>query len=120
MTDDILSQVKQAEIEADKMLDSAKEEAHKLVEEAKIRADNSYREKLDSAKNEAKNIVDEAKAKALEESKPVIDEAAGAELFVALPCSGYVVTENESADALQKAEAKLIALLTAFDYETQK
>lgn len=75
MTDDILSQVKQAEIEADKMLDSAKDQAHKLVEEAKIRADNSYREKLDSAKKEAKDIVDAAKAKAIEESKPVIDEA---------------------------------------------
>lgn len=75
MTDDILSQVKQAEIEADKMLDSAKDQAHKLVEEAKIRADNSYRDKLDSAKKEAKDIVDAAKAKAIEESKPVIDEA---------------------------------------------
>ena len=75
MTDDILSQVKQAEIEADKMLDSAKDQAHKLVEEAKIRADNSYRDKLDSAKKEAKNMVDAAKAKAIEESKPVIDEA---------------------------------------------
>lgn len=75
MTDDILSQVKQAEIEADKMLDSAKDQAHKLVEEAKIRADNSYREKLDSAKKEAKNMVDAAKAKALEESKPVIERA---------------------------------------------
>ena len=75
MTDDILSQVKQAEIDADKMLDSAKDQAHKLVEEAKIRADNSYREKLDSAKKEAKNMVDAAKAKALEESKPVIERA---------------------------------------------
>lgn len=75
MTDDILSQVKKAEIEADKMLDLAKDQAHKLVEEAKIRADNSYREKLDSAKKEAKNIVDEAKAKALEESKPVLEKA---------------------------------------------
>ena len=75
MTDDILSQVKQAEIDADKMLDMAKEEAHKLVEEAKIRADNSYKEELNRAKNEAKNMVDEAKAKALEESKPVIERA---------------------------------------------
>lgn len=75
MTDDILSQVKQAEIDADKKLDMAKEEAHKLVEEAKIRADNSYRDKLDEAKKEAKNIVDAAKAKANEESRPVIEKA---------------------------------------------
>lgn len=75
MTDDILSQVKQAEQKADDLLDLAKEEAHKLVEEAKIRADNSYKEEVSRAKTEANNILDEAKAKALEESKPVIEKA---------------------------------------------
>ncbi len=50
----------------------------------------------------------------------MVDETAGAELFVTLPCSGYMVTETESADALQKAEERLIELLSAFDYENQK
>lgn len=63
----------------------------------------------------AKLIDDSEKQRA----KPVIDETAGAELFVTLPCSGYIVTETESADALEKAEERLIELLSAFDYENQ-
>lgn len=52
-------------------------------------------------------------------AKPIIDETAGADLFVTLPCSNYVVTESESADALSKAEAKLIEMLSKFEYENQ-
>lgn len=63
----------------------------------------------------AKLIDDGEKPKA----KPIVDETAGAELFVTLPCSSYIVTENESADALQKAEGRLVELMTAFDYENQ-
>jgi len=63
----------------------------------------------------AKLIDDGEKPKA----KPIIDETAGADLFVTLPCANYIVTESESADALQKAEAKLIELLSDFDYENQ-
>jgi hypothetical protein len=60
-------------------------------------------------------LVDESDKKA----KPIIDETAGADLFVTLACSGYIVTENESANALSKAEEKLIALMEQFDYENQ-
>lgn len=63
----------------------------------------------------AKLVDDGEKPKA----KPIVDETAGADLFVTLPCSSYIVTENESADALQKAEAKLIEMMMAFDYENQ-
>lgn len=63
----------------------------------------------------AKLIEDGDKPKA----KPIIDETAGADVFVTLPCSGYLVTVNESADALDKAEQKLINLMLAFDYENQ-
>ena len=70
---------------------------------------------LDKMKKERRGR-DEKKTKA----KPMVDETAGAELFVTLPCSGYMVTETESADALQKAEERLIELLSAFDYENQK
>jgi len=63
----------------------------------------------------AKLIEDVEKLKA----KPIIDETAGAEVFVTLSCSNYVVTVNESADALEKAEQKLIELMMAFDYENQ-
>ena len=63
----------------------------------------------------AKLIDDGVKPKA----KPIVDETAGADLFVTLPCSSYIVTENESADALQKAEERLIQLMQEFDYENQ-
>jgi hypothetical protein len=63
----------------------------------------------------AKLVDDGEKPKA----KPIVDETAGADLFVTLPCSSYIVTENESADALQKAEAKLIEMMMDFNYENQ-
>ena len=53
------------------------------------------------------------------EAKPIVDETAGAELFVTLPCAGYMITQTESPDALQKAEERLTELLSAFDYEHQ-
>jgi hypothetical protein len=54
-------------------------------------------------------------------AKPILDETAGAELFVTLPCSGYIETEVEvgSADALAKAEQYLIEQMQSFDYEHQ-
>lgn len=60
-------------------------------------------------------LSDEVENKAI----PIIRENEGSDLFVTLPCSGYVVTENESADALEKAEERLIELLSSFDYEHQ-
>ena len=63
----------------------------------------------------AKLIEDGEKPKA----KPIIDETAGADVFVTLACSSYIVTVNESADALEKAAQKLKDLMMAFDYENQ-
>lgn len=63
----------------------------------------------------AKLIEDGEKYKA----KLIIDETAGADVFVTLPCSSYIVTVNESADALANAEQKLIELMNAFNYENQ-
>lgn len=57
-----------------------------------------------------------------EESKaiPIIEEdLSGVETFVSLPASGYVLTKKESADALEKAEDRLVELMMAFDYENQ-
>lgn len=64
----------------------------------------------------AKLIDDGEKPKA----KPIVDETAGADLFITLPCANYIVTETESADALKKAEEKLINLMNAFDYENHE
>lgn len=54
-----------------------------------------------------------------QKAKPIIDEHAGAKTFITLPCSSYVVTEDESADALEQAKQELIDRMTAFDYENQ-
>lgn len=68
-----------------------------------------------SAAIRAKLVDDTDKPKA----KPVLDATVGADVFVTLPCAGYIQTELESVDALQKAEEKLIEMLSAFDYEHQ-
>ena len=63
----------------------------------------------------AKLIEDGEKPKA----KPIIDEMAGADVFVTLPCSNYIVTVNESVDAVEKAQQKLVELMETFDYVNQ-
>ncbi|NWJ51132.1 MAG: CRISPR-associated protein Cas7 [Bacteroidetes bacterium] len=63
----------------------------------------------------AKLIEDTEKPKA----KPIIDETTSAKVFVTLPCAGYIVTVNETVDALEKAEKELTDLMLAFDYENQ-
>jgi len=72
----------------------------------------------------ANELAGAIRAKLMDDSerpkaKPIIDETTGADVFVTLPCSSYIVTVNESADALNKAEEKLIELMMAFDYENQ-
>ena len=49
----------------------------------------------------------------------LIDEHAGADTYISLPCAGYVVTESEQADALDKAKADLVKRMMDFDYEHQ-
>ncbi|MGL4992539.1 MAG: CRISPR-associated protein Cas7 [Bacteroidales bacterium] len=63
----------------------------------------------------AKLIDDGEKPKA----KPIVDENAGADLFVTLPCASYIVTECESSDALNNAQLKLEQMMLSFDYESQ-
>lgn len=52
-------------------------------------------------------------------AKPIIDEKAGANTYVALPCANYIVTETECADALDQAKQDLIDRMLNFDYENQ-
>ncbi len=52
-------------------------------------------------------------------AKPIVDEKAGADTFVTLPCASYVVTESESVDALERAKQELINRMMEFDYENQ-
>lgn len=52
-------------------------------------------------------------------AKPILDEIPDAELFVALTAGGYIQTHLEAADALEKAEERLVKLMMEFDYEKQ-
>lgn len=72
----------------------------------------------------ANNLAAAIRAKLTDDSekpkaKPIVEKIDGVNLFVTLPCANYIVTESESADALQKAEARLIEIMNAFDYENQ-
>jgi hypothetical protein len=72
----------------------------------------------------ANTLAGAIRAKLIEEgekpkAKPIIDETAGADVFITLPCSNYIVMVNESSDAIEKAEQKLVELMKAFDYERQ-
>ncbi len=74
--------------------------------------------------DDANCIAGAIRAKLIEEgekqkAKLVIDEMAGADVFVALPCANYVVTVNERATALEEAEQELRDRMLAFDYENQ-
>jgi hypothetical protein len=74
--------------------------------------------------NNANTLAGAIRAKLIEDgekpkAKPIIDETAGADVYVALPCSSYIATVNESADAIEKAEQKLIKLMSDFNYERQ-
>lgn len=65
----------------------------------------------------AKLIDDDNETKP--KAKPVIDEHAGAATYITLLCASYIVTETESADALEKAKQDLINRMLTFDYENQ-
>lgn len=72
----------------------------------------------------ANRIAGSIRAKLKEEednkAEPIIEEdMIGVDTFVTLQAGGYIRTKKESADALDKAEQKLIDLMMAFDYENQ-
>ena len=55
-----------------------------------------------------------------EKAKPVIEEDLdNADIFVSLSASGSLITSTESIDAMDKAKAKLVELMSGFDYEHQ-
>lgn len=64
----------------------------------------------------------QAKLKETEENpkaSPIIDENAGASLFVLPACSAYIVTECDATDAMHRAENELITQMQSFDFEKQ-
>jgi len=78
-----------------------------------------------SISNNANQIATSIRAKLIDsdserpKARLIIDEDAGAEVFITPSCSAYTITTTESKDALEKAEEKLIEMLSGFDYEKQ-
>ncbi len=72
----------------------------------------------------ANKIANSIRAKLHEENDrkaiPIVEEELlGVESYVTLAASGYIRTKKESADALDKAQQRLVDLMMAFDYENQ-
>ena len=77
-----------------------------------------------SASDNANLIAGSIRAKLSEEDSkkadPIIDEnLKGVKTYITLQAGGFIQTKGETADALQKAEQKLVYLMSAFDYENQ-
>lgn len=74
--------------------------------------------------NNANLVASSIRAKLSEEdsrkAEPIVDEnVQGVETFITLQAGGYIQTKGETVDALDKAEKRIIELLSAFDYEKQ-
>lgn len=72
----------------------------------------------------ANKIASAIRAKLSDETeKPkaiaIIDETVEADMFVALPCDGYIQGAHGTVNALEDAEGKLVEMLSSFDYENQ-
>lgn len=77
-----------------------------------------------SISDNANSIAGSIRAKLSEEdsnkAQPIVDESIkGVDTFISLQAGGFIQTKGETVDALEKAEKKLIELMTAFDYENQ-
>ena len=62
----------------------------------------------------AKLSEDTEKQKAI----PLIDESAGAEIFIAPPCEGYIQGMHGTVNALEDAQNHLIKILNDYNYES--
>lgn len=74
--------------------------------------------------NNSNKVAGAIRAKLTEETEkpkaePIIDDTAGAELFIALPCDGYIQGVHGTTNALEEAEKYLVKLMNEFDYENQ-
>lgn len=75
-----------------------------------------------SISDNANLIAGSIRAKLSEEdsgkANPIIEESMkGVDTFISLQAGGYVHTKSETVDAYEKAEAKLIELMSEYDYE---
>ncbi|MBU1299703.1 MAG: CRISPR-associated protein Cas7 [Bacteroidetes bacterium] len=74
--------------------------------------------------NNANKVASAIRAKLSDETEkpkalPIIDDSVGADLFIALPCDGYIQGVHGTVNALEDAEKRLAEMMLAFDYENQ-
>ncbi len=72
----------------------------------------------------ANKVASAIRAKLSEETEkpkaiPIIDDSVGTEMFIGLPCDGYIQGVHGTANALEDAEERLVELMLGFDYENQ-
>lgn len=77
-----------------------------------------------SISDNANSIAGSIRAKLSEEdsnkAQPIVDESIkGVDIFISIQAGGFIQTKGETIDALEKAEQKLIELMTSFNYENQ-
>lgn len=77
-----------------------------------------------SISDNANSIAGSIRAKLSEEdsnkAQPIVDESIkGVDTFISIQAGGFIQTKSETTDALEKAEQKLVELMSAFDYEKQ-
>ena len=73
----------------------------------------------DNANKLAASIRAELNEERERSAKPVIDKNTGTDIFVTLPCNGYIAGAGGELNALKNAETKLKELMLAYDYENQ-
>lgn len=78
-----------------------------------------------SISDNANQIAGSIRAKLLEDTEkqkaiPIIDDTAGADLFIALPCDGFIAGAHGTPTALDDAKKKIIDYLNSYDYEKQE
>ena len=77
-----------------------------------------------SISDNANSIAGSIRAKLSEEdsnkAQPIVDESIkGVDTFISIQAGGFIQTKSETTDALERAEQKLVDLMSAFDYENQ-
>ena len=73
----------------------------------------------DNANHLASAIRAELSEESSRAAEPVLDESAGAHLFIAAPAKGYIRGISAAANALTQAEQALVERLRGFNYEQQ-
>lgn len=77
-----------------------------------------------SVSNDANKIAGSIRAKLSEDTEkqrafPIIDDTAGSEIFVALPCEGYIQGVHGTANAIDQAKEYIKQKLKSFNYKNQ-